>query len=239
MLQVCHLDGGPLFLHNRMGFGPWLLYTRAPLRDSGLKKRLGEYPGLQRNIYLFLCLDARRGHSEARQAVIQTWCLVPSSHLNWPGRKPPKLLFWFSISVLHKGGKWDVTLHCPGHVTSRNSYLDIERERLPAGHSSCGNKWREESETMETLGLHSQLCHRARICSLGASAWLASPDQHHTDKALSSWVSPPLPHYKKMDCWYISLPYTSLYQEILEDKYSVLCVWTLILHKAWWTEIIR
>lgn len=51
------------------------------------------------------------------------------------------------------GGRGCTTLHCPGRVTSGNSYLGIGREMPPAGHSSCGNKPRGRSGSFRDRGL--------------------------------------------------------------------------------------
>lgn len=61
-------------------------------------------------------------------------------------------------------------MHCPGRVTSRNSYLGSGRETPPAGHWSCGNKPRRKSgclETTQMLSPCSLLSHGSQVVPLG------------------------------------------------------------------------
>lgn len=97
-----------------------------------------------------------------------------------------------------------ITLHCPGHETSGNSYLGIGRGKPPAGHLSCGNKQKRKSGSSVdhgVLGLASLLSPRKQI--LLCFPVLTTP--HSLRCTLLAGPAPlGLPHYVKRGCTLVS-----------------------------------
>lgn len=116
------------------------------------------------------------------------------------------------ISILYKDGGRYATLHCPGRVTSRNSYLGIGREMPPVGHLSCKQTKRKVRIHQRPRGIESWL---------HSLSWKTASSSFHTtpaEKAVFFDESPSLTSPHHTVC--------SLLCELLGDKHNIL-FWNL------------
>lgn len=132
-------------------------------------------------------------------------------------KEVPKWLLRFSFPFCTKTGGGCTTLHCPGHVTSRNSYLGIGREMPRAGHLSCENKEESQNppEVMENWVLVSFSVIENRI----------PPPFTPANRLirLYAFMSHYQPHYIKTHSLYLYY-ICSMYRELLEDKDNILFI---------------